>query len=71
MKSRLIRMAVLSAALALFVAAPLPSWAGDKVPMKNGPIMTAKEAKALIATAKTPKEHRKLALYFNQQAVQV
>jgi hypothetical protein len=63
-------MAVLSAAFALFVAASTPSWASDKVPMKNGPIMTAKEAKALIVTAKTPKEHRKLALYFNQQAVQ-
>jgi len=70
MKSRSIGMAVLSAAFALFVAASTPSWASDKVPMKNGPIMTAKEAKALIVTAKTPKEHRKLALYFNQQAVQ-
>ena len=62
-------MAVLSAALALLATAPLPSWAGDKVPMKNGPIMTAKEAKALIVTAKTPKEHRKLALYFNPLTV--
>ena len=38
--------------------------------MKNGPIMTAKEAKALIATAKTPKEHLKLARYFNQEAAE-
>jgi hypothetical protein len=66
-------MAVLSAAFALFVAASTPSWASDKVPMKNGPVMTAKEAKALIVTARTPKEHlklAKLASYFNQQAVQ-
>jgi hypothetical protein len=54
--------------LALFAAAPLPSWASDKPPMKNGPILTAKEAKALIATAKTAKEHLKLAKYFSQQA---
>ena len=70
MKSRSIRMAVLSATLALFVAASLPSWAGDRPVMKNGPAMTAKEAKALIVTAKTAKEHLKLARYFNQQAVQ-
>jgi hypothetical protein len=38
--------------------------------MKNGLIMTAKEAKALIATASTPKDHLKLAKYFNQQADQ-
>jgi hypothetical protein len=36
--------------------------------MKNGPILTAKEAKALIATAKTAKEHLKLSKYFSQQA---
>lgn len=67
MKSRTFRIVALSAALALFIAASLPSWAGDKAPMKNGPTMTAKEAKALIATAKTAKEHLKLAQYFNQQ----
>jgi hypothetical protein len=70
MKLRSGRMALLSAMLALFVAASLPSWASDKAPMKNGPIMTAKEAKALIVTAKTAKEHLKLARYFNQQAEQ-
>lgn len=67
MKSRTFGIVALSAALALFIAASLPSWAGDKAPMKNGPTMTAKEAKALIATAKTAKEHLKLAQYFNQQ----
>ena len=38
--------------------------------MKNGPIMTAKEAKALLATAKTPKEHLKLARYYKEEADQ-
>jgi hypothetical protein len=68
MKSRSINMAVLPAMLALFVAVSLPSWAGDKVPMKNGPVMTAREAKELIATARTPKEHLKLGRYFSQEA---
>ena len=67
MKSRSIRMTVLTALLALFVAASLPAWASDPHQMKNGPLLTAKEAKALIATAKTAKEHLKLAQYFNQQ----
>ena len=70
MKSRTIRLAVLSAALALFVAGSLPSWAADKAPMKNGPAMTAKEARTLVATARTAKEHLKLARYFNQQGDQ-
>ena len=68
MRSRSIGMAVLSAMLVLFVAASRPSWASDPHQMKNGPTLTAKEAKALIATAKTAKEHLKLAQYFNQQA---
>jgi hypothetical protein len=68
MKSKSIKLAVLSGILALFVAAALPSWAGDDHQMKNGPTLTAKEAKALIATAKTSKEHLKLAQYFSQQA---
>jgi hypothetical protein len=69
MKSRLINTAVLPAMLALFVAGSLPSWAGEnKVPMKNVPVMTAREAKELIATAKAPKEHLKLARYFSQEA---
>ena len=63
-------MAVLSGMLALFVAASLPSWAGDNHQMKNGPTMTAKEAKALITTAKTAKEHLKLVQYFDQKADQ-
>ena len=70
MTLRTVRMAVFSATLALFGAASLPSWAADKPPMKNGPVMTAKDARALIATAKTPKDHLKLAQYFNQQADQ-
>ena len=68
MKSRSIKMAVLSGMLVLFVAVSLPSWASDRHQMKNGPTMTAKEAKAPIATAKTAKEHLKLAQYFSQQA---
>jgi len=68
MKSRSIETALLSVMLTLFVAAALPSWASDRPPMKNGPILTAKEAKALIASAKTAKEHLKLAKYFSQQA---
>ena len=38
--------------------------------MKNGPEMTAKEARTLIATANTAKEHLKLARYFNEQGDQ-
>jgi len=68
MKLRSIRMALLSATLALFVAAALPSWASDKPPMKNGSALTGKEAKALIVTAKTAKEHLELAEYFSLQA---
>ena len=71
MKLRSIRMAALSAMLVLFVGASLPSRAADShPPMKNGPIMTAKEARELIATAKTAKDHLKLARYFNEEAVQ-
>ena len=72
MKSRTIitiRMAVLSAALALFAAASLPSWAAGSAPM-NGPAMTAKEARTLAATARTAEEHLKLARYFNEQGDQ-
>jgi hypothetical protein len=36
--------------------------------MNNGLVMAAKEARALIATAEKPREHLKLAAYFNQQA---
>jgi hypothetical protein len=69
MKSR-IRVALLSSMLALFVGASLPAWANDRPPMKNGPVLTAKEAQTLVATARTAKEHLKLARYFNQQALQ-
>ena len=73
MKSRTIitiRMAVLSAALALFAAASLPSWAAGSAPMKNGPATTAKEARTLAASARTAEEHLKLARYFNEQGDQ-
>ena len=66
MRFQLIGLALLSAGLVLFGSAP--SWAADKPSMENGPIMTAKEATALIATAKTPKNHKRLALYFSQEA---
>jgi Lhr-like helicase len=66
--TRSIRMAVLAATLALFIAASLPSWAGDSHLMKTGPTMTPKQATALISVAKTAKDHQKLAKYFSQQA---
>ena len=47
---------------------PLLSSAGDSHQVKNGPILTAKEAKTLITTAKTAKEHLKLTQYLHQQA---
>jgi hypothetical protein len=65
---RSIRMAVLPATLALFIASALPSWAGDSHLMKTGPTMTPKQATALISVATTAKDHQKLAKYFNQQA---
>lgn len=68
MRSRLIGLALLSAGLVLFTSAP--SWGSDKPPMKNGPTLTAKEATALIATARTSKDHAKLAQYFSQEADQ-
>ena len=57
-------MAVLPATLALFIAASLPSWASDE----HLPTMTPQQATALVSAAKTPKDHQKLAKYFNQQA---
>jgi Lhr-like helicase len=62
---RSIRMAVLPATLALFIAASLPSWAGD--PHLRA-AMTIQQATRLASTAKTAKDHQKLAKYFNQQA---
>lgn len=70
MNTRSIRLAVLSATVALLAGMPTTSWAGDSHMMKNGPVLTAKEAKTLAATATSPKDHLKLALYFNQQAGQ-
>jgi Lhr-like helicase len=61
---RSIRMAVLPATLALFIAASQPSWAGD--PHLHA--MTIQQATRLASTAKTAKDHQKLAKYFNQQA---
>jgi Lhr-like helicase len=62
---RSIRMAVLPATLALFIAASLPSWASDEhLPTT----MTIQQATKLASTAKTAKDHQKLAKYFNQQA---
>ena len=69
MNSRIIRTAVLSALLAA-LAATSQTWASDKTPMKNGPAMTSGQAKALIATAESAKDHRKLAQYFTQKAVE-
>lgn len=61
------------AALGLFVwfaVSPQLKARDGKVAMRNGPVMTAREAKALIANASTPKEHLKIARYFNQEAEQ-
>lgn len=59
-----IRMALISATLALFLGASMPSWAASEKPPK----LTLKDVKALIATAKTSAEHLRLAWYFNQEA---
>ena len=64
MKSRSIRIALLSAMLVLFVGASVPSWAASEKPPK----LTLKDVKALITTAKAPAEHLKLAWYFNNEA---
>jgi hypothetical protein len=58
----------MSVMFALFVAASLPSQAADKPAAKNGSTMTAKESQELVATAKTPQDHLRLAQYFNHQA---
>ncbi len=68
MKSRSIGTALLSAIFVFSTGLSMPSFANDRPLMKNGLVLTTKEAKELIATAKTPKDHLKLALYFNQQA---
>ena len=69
MKTQLIRISLMSAILSLFVASSLPSWASDAPLVKDGPVMTAREAKILVVSAKTAKEHNKLARYFTQRAV--
>ena len=68
MKTKSVRISIMSAILTLFAAASLPSWASDRPIMKDGPVMTAKEAKALAITANTAQDHLKLARYFNQEA---
>ena len=68
MKLQAIRTSSMSAILTLFVASSLPSWASDAPLMKDGPVMTAKEAKTLVTTATTKKDHKKLAQYFSQRA---
>jgi hypothetical protein len=42
----------------------MPSWAASEKPPK----LTLKDVKALIATAKKPAEHLRLAWYFNHEA---
>jgi len=64
MKSQLIRVALLSATLTLFGAMSTPSWAASE----KLPTLTAKDVKGLIARAKTPAEHRRIAGYFNHEA---
>ena len=69
MKLRLLKTAVLAGMLMLSAVVSTLLWARSDTPrVNNGPVLTDNEAKSLIATAKTPKEHRTLALYFNQQA---
>jgi hypothetical protein len=64
MKAHTFKVALLSVTLALFVGMPLTSWAaGDKLP-----VLTAKDVKALIATAKTPEQHLRVASYFRHEA---
>lgn len=68
MNSQSMRLTLLSATVALLAGLSTSAWAGNSHMMKDGPILTAKEAKSLVATAKTPKDHLKLALYFSQRA---
>jgi len=69
MKLRLLKTAVLAGMLMLSAVVSTPLWARSDTPRaNNGPVLTDNEATSLLATAKTPKEHRTLALYFNQQA---
>jgi hypothetical protein len=70
MKSHSMSKVVLVAIIALpTVLVPLSS-ASDRPPVKNGPILTPGEAQQLNMTARTPKEHRKLGRYFNEEADQ-
>jgi hypothetical protein len=64
MKSQTIRVTLLSATLTLFGALSTPSWAASE----KLPTLTPKDVKALIARAKTPAEHRRIARYFNHEA---
>jgi hypothetical protein len=64
MKSTFKKFAVVPAMLVL--SASFAS-AQDKMPCQ-GHMLTAKQAKALIAGAKTPEDHQKLACYFQAEA---
>jgi hypothetical protein len=59
-----IRIAVLSAMLSVFVGESIPSLIASEKPAK----LTLKDVKALIGTAKTPTDHRRLVWYFNHEA---
>jgi hypothetical protein len=64
MRTRTIKVALLSVTLTLLMGLPLTSWAAsDKLPA-----LTAKDVKALIATAKTPEQHLRIANYFRHEA---
>jgi hypothetical protein len=65
MKSILTKLAFCFALLLAF--APSFASAQEKTACE-GPKLNAKEAKALIVTAKTPEEHHKLACYFRAEA---
>jgi len=56
-------MTVMIVALALLSSSPAYSAAGDKKP-----VITTKEFKALLKTAKQAPEHRKIAEYYRQEA---
>ena len=67
MRTRIIRMALLSASLVIFVSTSLGR---DSQFIINGPMKTAKEETALVERLKTSEDHMKLARYFSQEADQ-
>lgn len=58
--------AVLAVSLALLTLAPAYSVAGD-----NKPVISKKELKVLLKTAKEPADHQKIAEYYRQKAQQL